>query len=139
MIFTSCIFFFSCLCNPIGLESFEPSDCCQHAQKGGDNYYSEWTLLQCPEKFKKYIMKYFLQKHSCRKTECSNMGKRNKEESGLMVHLNLSCCIFDENESEEFQNCLEKVDALAKPESDQALSKFNDDGYNEFKKASQEN
>lgn len=63
----------------------------------------------------------------------------NKEESGLMVHLNLFCYIFDENESEEFQNCLEKVDALAKPESDQALPKFNDDGYNEFKKASQEN
>jgi len=70
----------------------------------------------------KNVMKYFLQRHSCRKTECSN-----------------TCCIFDENESEEFQNCLEKVDALAKPESDQALPKFNDDGYNEFKKASQEN
>ena len=56
-----------------------------------------------------------------------------------MVHLNLFCYIFDENEPEEFQNCLEKVDALAKPESDQALPKFNDDGYNEFKKASQEN
>ena len=33
-----------------------------------------------------------------------------------MVHINLACCIFYENESEEFQHFLEMVDAFAKPE-----------------------
>ena len=50
-----------------------------------------------------------------------------------MVQIDLPCCIFDENESEEFQTFLEMVDAHAKPESDKSLPKINAAEYNEFK------
>ena len=50
-----------------------------------------------------------------------------------MVQLDLPCCTFDENESEESQHFLEMVDACAKPKSDKSLPKFNADEYNEFK------
>ena len=50
-----------------------------------------------------------------------------------MVPLDLLCCIFHENESEEFQHLLEMVDVFSKPESDKLLPKFNAEEYNEFK------
>ena len=56
-----------------------------------------------------------------------------KEENGLMVQLDLTCCIFDENESEEFQHFLEMVDGVAKPESDKSIPKINADEYDDFK------
>ena len=49
-----------------------------------------------------------------------------------MIQLDTTCCIFDKNESEQFQTFLEMFDSLAKPESDKSLPKINIDEYNEF-------
>ena len=49
-----------------------------------------------------------------------------------MVQLDLPCCTFDENVSEEFQNFLEEVDALAIPDPDKVLLKFIFNEYSEF-------
>ena len=54
-------------------------------------------------------------------------GGWKKDNDGLMLSLDLPCCIFDENESEEFQHFLDMVNAFAKPESDKSLPKFNAD------------
>ena len=48
-----------------------------------------------------------------------------------MVQLDLTCCIFDENESKEFETFLEMVDALTKPESEKSLPKIDADECNE--------
>ena len=50
-----------------------------------------------------------------------------------MVQLDLPSYIFDENESEEFQNVLRKFDALTIPDPYKALLKFYFDKCNKFK------
>ena len=60
-------------------------------------------------------------------------GLKKDDEDGLMVPLDLPCCIFDENEKEEFHHFFDIVDAFAKPKSHESLSKYNADKYNEFK------
>ena len=50
-----------------------------------------------------------------------------------MLKLDLPCCVFEENESEEFQTFLEMVDALPKLKSDQSFPTFSADYYHEFK------
>ena len=57
-------------------------------------------------------------------------GGWEKEENGLMVKLDLPCCIFDENELEMLCIFLEMVDAFSKWQSDKSLPKFNADEYN---------
>ena len=56
-----------------------------------------------------------------------------KNDDGLMVPLDLPCCIFDENKLEENQCLLDMVNAFAKPESDKSLPKFNADECHQFK------
>ena len=55
---------------------------------------SGWTLLQCPDKFKFILVE---------KSNVAIEGEWNKEENGVMVQLDLPCCIFDKNESEASQ------------------------------------
>ena len=59
-------------------------------------------------------------------------GGWKKDDNGLVVPLDFPCYIFHENESEEFQNFLDMVNAFAKPESDKSLPKFNAGEYDEF-------
>ena len=98
------------------LEWYKPSEWCQCAEEGWRfiHCYSGWTLLQYPDKFKNCHENWDSETFPYVALE----GGWKKEENGLMVKLYLLCCIFDENESEEFQTFLEMVDALAKPEVD---------------------
>ena len=57
----------------------------------------------------------------------------NKEEDQSMLQLALPCCIFEENEPEEFENFFQKDDALTHLDPDKALPKLNGDEYNECK------
>ena len=54
-------------------------------------------------------------------------GGREKDDDGLMVPLDLPCCIFDENKSEELQHFLDMFNAFAKTKTDKSLPKFNAD------------
>ena len=55
------------------------------------------------------------------KTHVAKDGGWNKDENSVMVQLVLPGFIFDKNESEEFQNFLERIDALAKSDPDKVL------------------
>ena len=92
---------------------------------------SGWMLLQCLNKYKNDEELWVCETFILIKTpNVALVGGWKTDDDGLMVQLDSPCCIFDENESEEFQCFLEMVDAFAKPESDKSLP--NADEYNQF-------
>ena len=54
-------------------------------------------------------------------------GEWKNEQDGVIIHFDLYYCIFNGNESEEFQNFFERVDTLANPDPDKLLPKLNAD------------
>ena len=106
---------------------YEPSEWCQCAKEGWRFLHcnSQWTMLQCPDKLK--IHEELWANETFILVEKLNValeGGWKKEDNGLMVQLDIPCCICDENESEEFQHFLEMIDAFAKSESDNGFPKL---------------
>ena len=96
---------------------YKPSEWCPFAKEEWRFLHCEfgWTLLQCPDKYK--INEGF---GACdtfiiiQKQNVALEGEWKKDDDGLMVPLDLPCCIFDENGSEEFQCFLNMFNAFAK-------------------------
>ena len=100
----------------MGLERYEPSEWSQCAKEEWRFLHcdSGWTLLRFLDKFKNshelWASESFI---LVKKPNVAIEGGWKKEKNALIVQLGSPCCIFDENESGEFQQFLEIVDALA--------------------------
>ena len=115
VIFTGCYFFYLHLCNP-NVFIYEPSEWCPGAKEGWRFLHCEsgWTLLQCPDKYK--INEGFAECETLiiiKKPNVALVREWKKDDNGLMLPLDLPCCIFNGNKSEEFQYFLDTVDAFA--------------------------
>ena len=68
-------------------------------------YDSGWTVLHCPDKLENGHELWANETFIFVKKPNVALGKGwKKEENGLLIKLDLPCCIFKENESEEFQH-----------------------------------